>query len=67
MLITSHGVLLGGTLLMTVVASFASFANVTLFNLETMRPAIPRGIPSIVVVGGCGFDSAGATDRVFLH
>ena len=67
MLITSHGVLLGGALLMTVVASFARFAGVTLFYLETMRPAIPRRIPSIVVVGGCNFDSAGATYCVFLH
>ncbi len=67
MLITSHGVLSGGALLMTVVASFARFAGVTLFYPETMRPAIPRRIPRILVVGGCSFDSAGATDRVFLH
>ncbi len=52
---------------MTVVASFARFAGVTLFYLETVRPAIPCRIPSIVVVGGCSFDSTGATDRVFLH
>ena len=28
---------------MTVVASFARFAGVTLFYLETVRPAIPVG------------------------
>jgi hypothetical protein len=52
---------------MTVVASFAGFAGVTLFNLETVRPAIPRRIPSIVVCSGCCVDSAGAAARVILQ
>ena len=67
MLIASHGVLPDGAFLMAVVPSFACFAGVPFLDFESVRPAIPRGIQSVVGVGGWCSCSAGAASCVFSN